>query len=198
MGVPEPLPQRPCRLEDATHGVAYDQDAATAVELLFKPVREEIQVVIDTLQLDVHPTPRGRGPLQDRLTAGRDSRQERILLGLGDSAEVAGITFPPAGVRLDQFAAPGRREGCGEDHHRDAVGTQPREHPVEVGAHVRVVGVRLVDDDDLAGDREVAESEMTALQPGEQQLVDCACDERRQHGFLPAAQPCVRHQLRRG
>lgn len=55
VGVPEPLSQHLCRVQYATNCVADDEDAAAVLERVLQPVGEEIQIVVDALDLDVHP-----------------------------------------------------------------------------------------------------------------------------------------------
>src|SRR5690606_25975448 len=108
---------------------------------------------------------------------------------------------PPAGghapgrpapvVRLDHRLAAARRQRGGQDDRRYSVGGEPLQSPVEVAAHVHVIGVRLVDDDHLAGEAEVPQHQVTRSQRREQELVDGADDERREHRLLPPAEPPV-------
>ena len=50
-----------------------------------------------------------------------------------------------------------------QEHHRHPVGGEPGQDPVQVDVHVRGVGVHLVDDDDLAGQPQVAHDKIKYL-----------------------------------
>jgi len=61
-----------------------------------------------------------------------------------------------AEISADQLRSPSGRKGCGEHHHRHAVRAQPGKGPVQIPAHVGVVGVALVNNDHFPGQSEMA------------------------------------------
>ena len=57
------------------------------------------------------------------------------------------------------------------------VSSEPVQSPVEISAHVCVVGVTFVDDDHLAGQSEMAQHDVLLLQGRHKELVHRAYDE---------------------
>ena len=185
-------------LVHASDGVADDQHAPALVEFLVQACGEGVEFVVQGLDEDVGGSSGELGGVQARWRAGDCGGDERVGGGLGDlfvAFDLEAWAF--ACVGLGQFTATLGGQGGGQDDDRDPVPAQPGQGTVEVGVHVRVVGVRLVDDDDLAGERQVAQGQVFALETGEEELVDGAHGEGGEHALLAAAQPAVCDEGRR-
>ena len=85
---------------------------------------------------------------------------------------------------IDQLLPCFLRERGGEQDGVGANGRLELEQAADQLEHVGVVGVHLIDDEDLAGESEQAQGLVLARQNGEQRLVDRADPEVREQGTL--------------
>src|ERR1035441_7781052 len=103
-----------------------------------------------------------------RDSTGIGSRYQRVLLGLGRSSVLTRIGG------LQEFFAPGRRQGCAEDDDRALKVDEFADEGGDERAGVNVVGMDFVKNDDLAGEGETPNEEVLYGHDALQGLVDGA------------------------
>ncbi len=193
----ETLPQALGCLQHPVHGVAYNQRAPTVPQFATEPVREYGQIVVEPFHRHLGTAARrSRGACGQHGTAGGHGGDQRVGV-IGEMQRLRQLRCLLPGVRGGQLPPSAGRQGRGEHHHRYAVGGKPFQYAIEVGVHIRVVGVDFVDHDDFARDGQMPQSQVTALEPGEEHLVDGAHREGGEQRLLPAPEPLMRVQSRR-
>ena len=124
----------------------------------------------------------GRGRLHGHAGGGNPCRRG------GHGRRLPSVTRAPV-PRPVQAAAQvvGQRGRTGDDG--DPVRAEPFHHLVQVGAHVRVAGVDLVEDDDLARDRHMAHGGLSGAGADREQLVDGAHAAGREQPHVRPVEP---------
>ena len=99
-----------------------------------------------------------------------------------------------SGIRFQQFLTPLSRQRGREQNHRNLIDTQPIQHPVQIGVHVGVIGVALVNDDHLSGQAQLPQHDMLLLQRRHEELVHRANHQVGQQPGLSSAEKRMNRQ----
>ena len=174
------------------HGVADDDGAPALGERLVEHGHEVLRGLrdqreyrsarlgapaSDDVDIDPLPAPGNR----------REHGVPDIAVEAGAVVDLAAAPAPP--VRLGEFDPALRRKGRREEDHGDPVHAQPGERGLQVGAHVGVGRVDLVEDHGFPHQPQVADQDVARLERGQQDLVDRADHDWRQGGAPPTGHP---------
>ena len=178
-----------------TDGVAYDDRAPSVAQLKLKQLGD--------LLGGLHPSrddPLSRLRLALNLVDAYATRRHRRDHGVPNHVirQPCGVGrgTATASIGLKECPSARGRQGGREQDDRDPVHAEPHERGFQVGLHVLVGCVHLVDDDDLSHEAEVAHQHVAGSEGGQQHLVDRAHHDGRQGRTPSLPHPSARMQAR--
>ena len=159
-----------------------DQSNAAALERL--ACRRKRLLLLHTLHTDISAAPLRRdGSHMYRLILR--PAQQRIVLTRGDR-RIYRLFLPEIGAQ--QFCPALPRECGRQQNNRHMISTQPVQHTIQIGIHIRIIGMALVQNNHLAGQAKLAQHHMFSVQRSHEQLIHRADHQICQQLRLSAAE----------
>ena len=98
------------------------------------------------------------------------------------------------GVSLNKLCAAFFRKRCRKYNHGNLVNSEPFYCHIKVLAHIGIVSMTFVNNNDLSGKAEVFQHHMLLLQCRHQQLIDRSDNKIRKQGLLSSRKPVVHNE----